>query len=61
MRLERRPHYVVQPEVEAGDVLFFTEALIHGTAPWTASHERRALLFLNDTLRPFPDPTIQTN
>ncbi|MFM7321538.1 MAG: phytanoyl-CoA dioxygenase family protein [Armatimonadota bacterium] len=43
--LQRRPHYVIQPEVEAGDVLFFTEALIHGTAPWTASHERRALLF----------------
>ena len=45
MRLERRPHYVIQPEVEAGDVLFFTEALIHGTAPWIASHERRALLY----------------
>ena len=44
-QLERRPHYVVQPEVDAGDVLFFTEALIHGTAPWTAAHERRALLF----------------
>ena len=44
-RLERRPHYVIQPEVEAGDALFFTEALIHGTAPWKASHERRALLY----------------
>ena len=43
--LKRRPHYVVQPEVEAGDALFFTEALIHGTAPWTARHERRALLY----------------
>ncbi|WP_395144342.1 phytanoyl-CoA dioxygenase family protein [Armatimonas sp.] len=43
--LKRRPHYVIQPEVEAGDALFFTEALIHGTAPWTASHERRALLY----------------
>ncbi len=41
----RRPHYVVQPSVEAGDAVIFTEALIHGTAPWTADHERRALLY----------------
>lgn len=25
--------------------LIFTEALIHGTLPWKAAHERRALLF----------------
>lgn len=42
---ERRPDYVVQPAMDAGDVLIFTEALIHGTAPWTASHERRTLLY----------------
>ena len=42
---ERPAHYVVQPEVEAGDALIFTEALIHGTQSWTADHERRALLF----------------
>ncbi|MFN8488974.1 MAG: phytanoyl-CoA dioxygenase family protein [Caldilineaceae bacterium] len=42
---ERRPHYVVQPPVEAGDALIFTEALIHGTMPWNADHERRALLY----------------
>jgi hypothetical protein len=41
----RRPHYVVQPPLEAGDAVIFTEALIHGTAPWTANHERRALLY----------------
>ena len=35
-RFERPAHYVVQPPLEAGDVLFFTEALIHGTMPWTA-------------------------
>ena len=34
-----------QPAVEAGDALIFTEALVHGTAPWTAGHERRALLY----------------
>ncbi|MCX6045160.1 MAG: phytanoyl-CoA dioxygenase family protein [Chloroflexi bacterium] len=42
---KRVPHYVVQPAVEAGDALIFTEALIHGTMPWTAEHERRALLY----------------
>lgn len=41
----RRPPYVIQPPLEAGDAVIFTEALIHGTAPWTASHERRALLY----------------
>lgn len=42
---ERNAHYVVQPPLEAGDVLFFTEALIHGTMPWQADHQRRALLY----------------
>jgi len=42
---ERVPHYVTQPAVEAGDALIFTEALIHGTMPWAADHERRALLY----------------
>ena len=41
---EPRP-YVVQPEVRAGDVIFFTEALVHGTHPWKANHQRRALLY----------------
>ena len=44
-RLERRPHYVVQPTVDAGDVTFFTEALIHGTMSWDGQQERRALLY----------------
>ena len=44
-RFERDVHYVVQPEAEAGDALIFTEALIHGTKPWTADHDRRALLY----------------
>lgn len=42
---DRQPHYVVQPAVDAGDVIIFTEALIHGTAPWVPRHERRALLY----------------
>ena len=44
-RFERLPNYVVQPAVEAGDALFFTEALIHGTMTWRGKHERRALLY----------------
>lgn len=42
---DRDVDYVSQPELLTGDVLIFTEALIHGTAPWTADHERRTLLF----------------
>lgn len=42
---ERRAHYIRQVEVEAGDVIIFTEALMHGTVPWTAAHERRSLLY----------------
>ena len=42
---ERVPDYMIQPEVEAGDALIFTEALMHGTMPWKASHERRAFLY----------------
>ena len=45
LRQERRPDYVTQPELKAGDVLVFTEALIHGTAPWVGKEERRVLLF----------------
>jgi hypothetical protein len=44
-QFDRDPHYVKQPAMKAGDVLFFTEALVHGTKPWTASHERRSLLY----------------
>ena len=29
---------------KAGDLIIFNEATIHGTLPWTAAHERRALL-----------------
>ena len=30
---------------KAGDAIIFTETLTHGTLPWTAAHERRALLY----------------
>lgn len=41
----RAVDYVKQPALKAGDVLIFTEALMHGTKPWTANHERRTLLY----------------
>jgi hypothetical protein len=34
-----------QPVMQAGDALIFTEALTHGSLPWTATHERRTLLY----------------
>lgn len=42
---ERPAHYVRQVEAEAGDVIIFTEALMHGTIPWTGKGERRGLLY----------------
>jgi len=31
--------------MQSGDVVIFTEALTHATAPWRASHQRRTLLY----------------
>ncbi len=42
---DRVPHYIAQPEAEAGDALIFTEATMHGTLPWTSDEERRTLLY----------------
>lgn len=39
------PHYVRNPPMARGDVLIFTEALMHGTRPWQGESERRALLY----------------
>ena len=36
---------VVQPPHSAGDLIIFNEATVHGTLPWTADHQRRALLY----------------
>src|SRR5205085_22251 len=32
-------------EAPAGSVVLFSEAVMHGTAPWRADHERRTLLY----------------
>lgn len=39
------PELVVQVPMRAGDVLVFTEALTHGTAPWQRAQDRRTLLY----------------
>ena len=36
---------VVNPSLRAGDMLIFTEALVHGTRQWTSSGRRRSLLY----------------
>jgi hypothetical protein len=36
---------IVHVGLQAGDALLFTEALTHGSWPWSAPHRRRALLF----------------
>ena len=36
---------VVQPQMRAGDVLFFAETATHGTLPWRGPGERRSVLY----------------
>ena len=43
--LEEPCEALVHVPVKAGTALIFTEALTHGIMPWTASHERRSLLY----------------
>src|SRR6185436_13400470 len=44
-RLEIDPGCVREVPLRAGSILLFTEALVHGTLPWRAAHERRALFY----------------
>eukprot|EP00930_Biecheleria_cincta_P075984 TRINITY_DN63189_c0_g1_i1.p1 TRINITY_DN63189_c0_g1~~TRINITY_DN63189_c0_g1_i1.p1 ORF type:complete len:377 (+),score=58.68 TRINITY_DN63189_c0_g1_i1:27-1133(+) len=37
--------HVRQPAIASGDVLVFTEAVLHGTLPWTADHQRRTVIY----------------
>ncbi len=46
IKLFEQPSPIVrQVSVRAGDCVIFTEALTHGTFPWTADHPRRSLFF----------------
>jgi hypothetical protein len=42
---EQYQEHVVEVHGKAGDAVIFTETLTHGTLPWTAKHQRRALLY----------------
>ena len=44
-RLEKDLGCVRQVTARAGSAVIFTEALAHGTLPWTAAHERRSILY----------------
>lgn len=45
-RFERNPENIVRSvPVKAGDALLFTEALTHGTLPWTWPFQRRVLFY----------------
>jgi len=37
--------FAVQPATKAGDVLFFSEATVHGAKPWRMPYERRLALY----------------
>ena len=43
--LEDAMGLVVQPDLKAGDVVFFAETATHGALPWRADHERRSVLY----------------
>jgi ectoine hydroxylase-related dioxygenase (phytanoyl-CoA dioxygenase family) len=38
-------NHIYQPAVNKGDVLFFSEATVHGSIPWKADHQRRLALY----------------
>lgn len=44
-KFQRRTPIVRQVPMKAGDVAIFTEALVHGTLPWTGPGVRRTLFF----------------
>lgn len=39
------PDCAVQPTARAGSAIIFTEALVHGTRPWQADHDRYVLFY----------------
>ena len=44
-RVDRDMGVVKQVPAKAGSAVIFTEALAHGTLPWTANHQRRSILY----------------
>jgi len=37
--------HIYQPPVNKGDVIFFSEATVHGSMPWKGDHQRRLALY----------------
>ena len=42
---EQYHEFVTEINAKAGDAVIFSEACTHGTLPWTAEHQRRAILY----------------
>ena len=42
---EKYQEQVVEVHAETGDAIIFSETLTHGTLPWKAEHQRRAVLY----------------
>ncbi|MBT5874113.1 MAG: hypothetical protein HOH43_11900 [Candidatus Latescibacteria bacterium] len=45
LRWEQYQQFVTEINAKAGDAIIFSEACTHGTLPWTADHQRRAILY----------------
>ena len=45
LKWEQYEEFVTEINAEAGDAVVFSEACTHGTLPWTADHQRRAILY----------------
>ena len=48
-RWEQYREYVTEINASAGDAVIFSEACTHGTLPWNADHQRRAILYKYNT------------
>lgn len=45
MNGEAMTEHIYQPVTNPGDVVFFSEATVHGCLPWNAEHQRRVVLY----------------
>ena len=45
LKWEQYEEFVTEVNAKAGDAVIFSEACTHGTLPWTADHQRRAILY----------------
>ena len=48
-RWEEHQEFVTEINARAGDAVIFSEACTHGTLPWNADHQRRAILYKYNT------------